>query len=164
MTERASLKADQLEALRRFEELLEVEGVHAALAFLNARTGHRFTGIYRFDPPILRNVHIYDRTNPTLEVTDDAPLRETYCSVVGSTGAPFATADSQADERLREHPARASTLSYCGVPLHTSDGTHFGTLCHFDLAPRTIRESEIAVMERAGARLMGRLETGPGRR
>jgi GAF domain-containing protein len=136
------------DVLEAFETVLAEEGVHAALAFLNARTSHRFTGIYRLDAPMLRNVRLFDRENPSLQIGADAPLRETYCSVVGASATPFTTADTRADERLREHPARESTLAYCGVPLRSAEGTTLGTLCHFDLVPRPVPD-EVPVLEAA---------------
>ena len=32
------------------------DGVHAALRYLNSRTPHRFTGVYRYDGDVLRNM------------------------------------------------------------------------------------------------------------
>src|SRR5919107_5315661 len=83
-------------------------GLHAGLRFLNARTRHRFTGVYRFDPPMLRNLCLFDRENPTLRFGGDTPMRETYCSLVGAQASPFATPDAEADGRLLDHPARLS--------------------------------------------------------
>lgn len=142
-----------------FRELLETDGFHAALAFLNRRTCHRFTGIYRFDQSMLRNLHLYDRTNPGLELGSDAPLHETYCSIVGTTASPFATDDAQLDERLLEHPARTGTLSYSGVPLQSSDGRAFGTLCHFDVVPCPADPEEVPILKAAAKAITERLST-----
>lgn len=134
--------------------MLTEAGIHPALAFLNARTSHRFTGIYRLDPPVLRNVRLYDRENPELEIGADAAMRETYCSIVGETCAPFATADPRLDERLAEHPAREATLAYCGVPLRDERGNALGTLCHFDVVPRPVDPEAPAVLEAAAPLLL----------
>lgn len=133
--------------LRELQEALETEGVRPLLAILNARAPHRFTGIYRLEPPLLRNVHLFDRENPSLEVGADASLRETYCSITAFTAAPFATEDAAEDQRLADHPAAESTLSYCGVPLLDDAGVAVGTLCHFDLIPREIPEEEVSILE-----------------
>jgi len=109
--------------------------LHAALALLNARSRHRFTGVYRFDGPTLRNVALFDRDHPASQAGDDAPMNETYCSIVGRDRAPFVTADTTMDSRLVDHPARLTVQSYCGVLLRNEDSTPFGSLCHFDLAP-----------------------------
>jgi GAF domain-containing protein len=138
----------------RFAAILAQDGLHAALAFLNARIRHRFTGVYRFDPPVLRNLALFDRENPTLALGGDTPMRETYCSLVGEAAAPFATNDAGDDERLLAHPARESVIAYCGVPLVAEDGSAFGSLCHFDFRPRLAPMSEIPLLERAAQLVM----------
>lgn len=142
------------DAIESFEEVLESEGVHGALRFLNARAPHRFTGVYRFEPPVLRNVRLFDRENPMLEIGEDVAVRESYCSITGAGAAPFSTDDSLSDERLADHPARLSTRSYCGVPLLDSSGAVVGTLCHFDVTPRATPNPEIALMQAATPALM----------
>lgn len=128
------------------EDALASGGVHAVLAFLNRRAPHRFTGVYRVDGSVLRSLYLFDEENPALELGSDAPLRETYCSITAGASEPFATADTRADARLEAHPARETTLSYCGVPLIDEHGTTLGTLCHFDLVPRGIPVEEIEVL------------------
>lgn len=152
------MRYDQVrEILDELDVVLADEGVHAALAFLNARAPHRFTGIYRLDSPTLRSVSLFDRSNPLLQVGADAPLRETYCSITGQGGAHFSTPDSRSDEGLEDHPARDSTLSYCGVPLLDESGKAIGTLCHFDLVPRPVPDSEVALMQGAAERILREL-------
>ena len=141
------------------EDVLSAEGVRGVLRFLNARAPHRFTGIYRLDPPMLRNVLLYDRQNPMLQAGADAPLRETYCSISGGQAVPFSTADAGQDARLEQHPARESTLSYCGVPLLDHSGQAVGTLCHFDLVPQPVPEAEIRVLEAAAPRVLAALRS-----
>lgn len=131
-----------------FTELLEHEGLHSALAFLNRRTRHRYTVLYRFEPPMLRSVCQYDRENPALHVGSDSPMHETYCSIVGDSETTFSTPDALGDERLDTHPARASIQAYCGAPVVNRNGVCVGSLCHFDLRPRLIPETEIPVLER----------------
>jgi GAF domain-containing protein len=140
--------------VHRFSHLLEEQGLHAALGLLNARTRHRFTGVYRFDPPMLRSLSLFDRENPGVRLGCDAPMRETYCSLVSRRGAPFATGDAGRDSRLVDHPARATVVAYCGVPLRSDDGACFGSLCHFDSRPRLAPTSEIVVLERVSALVM----------
>jgi GAF domain-containing protein len=131
------------QVIETVEGALREGGIHSALAVLNGRTSHRFTGLYGLEPPMLRNLRLFDQENPELEVGADSPLRETYCSITGGTGAPFAAADTGQDERLLAHPARESTLAYCGVPLIDGSGAVLGTLCHFDLVPRPVQEIEV---------------------
>lgn len=131
----------------RCAALLESSGLHAVLADLNTRTRHRYTGVYAFDPPTLRSLCLFDRENPGIIRGGDTPMVESYCSIVGGDAAPYATADASRELRLNGHPARASVLAYCGVPLRDDAGTCFGTLCHFDVRPRLVPADEIPVLE-----------------
>lgn len=128
--------------------ILRTSEVHTALAYLNARTRFRFTGIYRVDPPMLRNVHLFDRENPALNISGKAcPLDDTYCSITAGTDSPFATSEAGVDPRLVLHAARDSVISYAGVPIRMTDGRVWGTLCHFDVRPRLIPAAEVPVLE-----------------
>ncbi len=141
-----------------FSRILQMQGVHGALRFLNSRASHRFTGIYRFDAPTLRNVSLLDADEPTLKKGDDAPLDATYCSIVGIFERPFTTEDASLDPRLVGHVARDSVQSYCGVLLRSASGAPFGTLCHFDLVPRDVPVDDVALMEAVAPMLMAALE------
>jgi len=148
---------DRNEVVQAFDEVLSRSGVHGALEFLNARIPHRFTGVYRHDPPRMRNIHLFDRENPRLEVGGDVPMRESYCSIVVGRDRPFRTGNAREDEELRDHPSRESTLSYCGVPLRDPDGRALGTLCHFDLESQEVFEAETGMLEAVMPRLVERL-------
>lgn len=133
--------------IREVERALEERGIGGAVELLNARTRFRYTGIYRAEPPLLRNLYLFDRENPTLNVSGaTTPLETTYCSITCATDAPFATPDAGADERLTAHPARESVISYGGVPLRRPGGGAWGTLCHFDVRPRLLPPHEADVL------------------
>lgn len=142
---------------QEFVAVLASEGVTGALRFLNKRTPHRFTGIYRFDPPVLRNLYLVDAFAPETTSGDDAPMTETYCSIVGASERPFTTPNARLDDRLASHPARDSVISYCGVLLRAADGEPFGTLCHFDLKPCDVPVAELPMMEYAAPLLVALL-------
>ncbi|HEY5086721.1 MAG TPA: GAF domain-containing protein, partial [Gemmatimonadaceae bacterium] len=132
----------------QFRALLAASGMYVALGLLNARTRYRFTGVYRVEPPVLRNEYLFDRENPELTLGGDvSPLDHTYCGIVAATRAPFFSADARTDVRLAKHAARDSVVSYIGVPVVKTDGRIFGTLCHFDLRPRILPLDELAVLE-----------------
>jgi GAF domain-containing protein len=137
-----------------FGTILDTKGLHAALGFLNARTRHRFTALYRFELPMLRSVCLYDRENPAVRIAGDSLMQETYCSFVWDRAGHFATADALGDERLISHPNRYSVQAYCGAPVVDDAGICVGTLCHFDGRPRLVPETEIPVMERIGRLLV----------
>ena len=146
----------------RVEQLLEGERTHEALKLLNATTEHRFTGVYQVDDEVLRNVALFDRTNPDLPVGKDAPLLETYCAITAAKGAPFCTTDAASDQRVEGHPARDATRSYCGVPLRLEDGEPFGTLCHFDAVPRPADEDDIRLLARVAPLFARHLRSSDG--
>ncbi|CAN5643669.1 hypothetical protein BH23GEM6_BH23GEM6_19360 [soil metagenome] len=143
--------------LEELEEALATGDIRGACAYLNRRAPHRFTGIYRFDGSTLRNIHLVDGENPELEIGRDAPLNETYCSITGSGDVPFSTADAGKDARLKQHPARVSTLSYRGVPLLDDTGRAIGTLCHFDLSARPVPVAEMPLLQFAASIIVTKL-------
>ena len=145
---------ERADTFLKFEKILSTQGVHEALRFLNSRTPHRFTAMYRFEPPTLRNLMLVDSYATDVKKGEDAPLSHTYCSIVGQTARSFSTEDTRRDDRLRAHPARETVISYCGVLLRDADGNPFGTLCHFDLVPSDVPAAEMPLMEAAAPLLM----------
>lgn len=140
------VRADAVAELRT---ALEREGMRGALRYLNQRTRHRYTGIYRFDPPMLRSIMLYDRENPALQVGGDTRIEQSYCSLVRDDERTVAIADAAHDPQVVEHPARARYQAYCGTPLRDREGRCVGSLCHFDSRPRLVPESELPLLERA---------------
>ena len=139
--------ADAAVFLATFGPCLHTHGLTAALAQLNRRTRFRFSGLYRVVPPRLHNVSLFDRENPSLNLSGTVcGLSDTYCSIVSDTGQPFRVRDAMADPRLRAHPARESVQSYVGVPVRLPGGGVLGTLCHYDGRPRLLPAGELAVM------------------
>lgn len=129
-------------------------GAHAVLATLNSRTRFRFTGLYRVEAPVLRNVALFDRENPMLRAAGEcSALRDTYCNIVAANALALAIANAAEDGRVIGHPARASVLSYIGVPVRNQAGRVVGTLCHWDLRPRLAPAGELIVLERVAALL-----------
>lgn len=133
--------------LIEFTNLLDNSGLHEALRFLNGRTPHRYTGVYRFDGSMLRNEYLFDRYFPDILRGDDAPMTETYCSVVGHTQQPLEIADARSDERVSF--INSPVVSYCGVLVRDDKDEPFGTLCHFDINRCQPRLSDIPLLEAA---------------
>ncbi len=134
--------------IEHLKGLLQGQGVHAALRYLNERTAYRFTGVYRFDGDMLRNVHLYDRWAPEQTQGADAPMGETYCAIVGSLGDGLEVSDGATDARFPWMHSNA-VLSYCGAPARDSAGVAIGTLCHFDLLPCQATRSEMPFLTQA---------------
>ena len=77
-------------------EVLRTVGPVAALGYLNARVRFRYTGIFHPEPPLLRNFHLFDRENPTLNVSGNViALVDGYCGLAASSGG------SRADRKAR---------------------------------------------------------------
>lgn len=132
------------------ENCLRDAGIIGALRFLNGRTRYRYTGLYRAEPPLLRNVQLFDRENPTLNVSGEVkPLQQTYCGIVQETNDKLQIADALEDAHLAAHPAREAVLSYCGVPIRVENGLPWGTLCHYDVRPRLLSAQESRILEAA---------------
>ena len=128
--------ADTATATAQFDATREIarEDLHGVLARLNARVPFRFTGVYRFDGTLLRNVALFDRLDPALPRGADAPLGETYCAITGRMNDALLVSDGRRDPRYAWMRANA-VISYCGVPIRSETGEPLGTLCHFDVAP-----------------------------
>lgn len=133
-----------------FKQVLQSQGVAAALRFLNARAPHRFTGVFRFEPPFLRNLYLADAWDPAAAPIAPAPLEQTFCGLVGRTRQPFLTPNMRVDPRLEGHPLRHQSVeSYCGVLVRDQKGQAVGSLCHFDTQPCDIAVQELEFLEAA---------------
>ncbi len=135
------------ETLQELKATLADRGVRGAVAFLNSLTPHRFTSLYRFDGPTLRNVTFFDRENPDVQECPDIPVEASYCVFVRDLGAPFEVEHAQQDDRVTHHPKRQTVQRYCGVPLLDADGRMFGSICHFDFEPGRVAERDVDLLE-----------------
>lgn len=143
------------EVARTCAEILTSAGPMEVLACLNSRTRFRFTGLYRAASPYLHNLYLYDRENPSLNVSGEiSRLDDTYCGIVCAEDHLFATINSGKDGRLTTHAARERVISYCGVPIRRESGVIWGTLCHYDVRPRLLPRFETGVLQLV-ARIFG---------
>jgi CheY-like chemotaxis protein len=133
--------------LDELDGLLDSEGVLEVLRRLNARISHRYTALYQYDRGILRSIAMVDRLEPTTTKGGDVPVETTFCWVVQRDRATFSTSEGTMDPRVAGLPLREDIRSYCGTLVRSADGTPFGSLCHFDHVPRSIPESELALLE-----------------
>ena len=129
-----------------FARCLGEAGVSRALAFLNNRTDHRYTGVYQFDRRLLKCLVLFDRENADSTTVADEILENTYCGLIHEFSTAFTTNDSLADERLSEHPARDVVRSFHGVPLVDLADRCVGALCHWDVRPRTLPAREMQLL------------------
>ena len=141
--------------LAEFTALLQQQGVHAALGYLNHRTPHRYTGVYRFDGDTLRSEALFDRKLPEVRLGADAPMAATYCSLVGRNEAPVQILDAAVDPQALG--IATPVISYCGALIRDGQGKAFGTLCHYDLQRCQERTTDQPLLEAAALLLYQRL-------
>ena len=148
------------QVIEQTREQLSKFGVRAALVCLNLNSLHRFTALFRFEGTTLRNLYLIDREDATVEHCPDMPVLESYCVYIRDSGAKFLTEDADTDVRVLGHPKQPTVKSYCGLPLISSTGQLFGTICHFDFDAIPFAESEILVLEEMAPRLVSAIEAG----
>ena len=122
---------EQMREVVAFAQVLRAQGVHAALGYLNHRTTHRYTGVFRFDGQHSRNEVLFDRYDATVRQGRDVPLVEAFCSLVGRDQTPLQILDASLDSRCKE--VNTLVVSYCGLLMYDAQGRVYGTLCHYDL-------------------------------
>ena len=132
---RVALPASE-DLLSEFEQILRGDDLFSALRFLNGTTAYRFTGVYYFEPGLVKSLVLVDRENPHLCVGQDVPWFDSYCMMTAEDGKECEIRNSLADPRLTAHAARRAVLSYCAVLLRMPDGEELGTLCHYDVCAR----------------------------
>jgi hypothetical protein len=121
--------------------------IRALLAHLNSLTTHRFTGVYRFEPGWVVSVVLFDRENPDVQIGADVKMKESYCWLSGISDTAFVIEDAPTDPRLCGHAARDEVRSYVSVVLRDKRNVPWGTLCHFDFAPRAFAAKTLAHLE-----------------
>ncbi len=145
-----------------FVARLDSAGVHDGLVFLNKRTSHRFTSIYRYDGEILRNVVFVDKLAPKSLKDGDAAIGDTYCALVRDAGLGDELLFDDVSLEARFPPIAGSpVVSYCGVLLRDEIGRPFGTLCHYDFRRCQAPSHDIELLRAAGSRLMVLLRDTP---
>jgi GAF domain-containing protein len=135
------------EVFDQLKAALAAGGLRGAVAFLNALTSARFTSLYRFSGGALQNITFYDRQNPEVDGCEEIPVEASYCVYIRDYSASFSMPDSNADERVRNHPKRQTVQSYCGVPLLDGRDQLIGSICHFDLEPGRTTDQDVELLE-----------------
>lgn len=123
-------------------------GVHAALRYLNGRTPHRFTGVYRYEGDMLRNVALFDRHEPDRLVGIDISMADAYCANVERSRQALEFSDSKTDGRFSYLPG-SPVVCYSGVLISSPQGEPYGTLCHYDVRHCETRTSDLPLLKAA---------------
>jgi hypothetical protein len=140
--------------LQNFADCLHGQGLPGALRFLNARTSHRYTGVFRFDGDTLRNVALIDRWEAAVTSGEDVPLARAYCAHLARTGESLEVEHGPTDTRV-PWMSDSAILSYCGAVINATDGSRWGALCHFDTSRCDSSGSEVPLLEAAANLIYG---------
>ena len=136
-----------------FEHAVAEGGLSAGLLFLNRRVGHRSTALYRIIGDNLEMVELVDKLgDPETAVPAPVALLKSFCQVALKDGQ-LVTSDSGLDARLDGKTYQGIIKSYVGLPLSHSQGTLFGTLCHYDFSEQSIDDDEFAFLQQAAVAL-----------
>lgn len=124
------MSAQEILALQTLEHVLGTAGVTQALRYLNARTPHRCTAVYRLRGMRLQNLYLFDRRGEVATADAPQPLGDSFCMhAVAERGWP---------------------ASYYSLPLSRGPGDLLGTLCHFDYDQELVLpDTELAFLQRA---------------
>jgi hypothetical protein len=91
-------------SVAEFGDVLDKDGLHAALGWLNGHTRFRFTGAFCGEHPVQHIIQLFDRENPSVRYDGetDEPGRLSHCAVllVDTNGARMGTL-SHYDHRPR---------------------------------------------------------------
>lgn len=135
------LKAD----LREFSFALTEGGLRKSLLFLNSRTPHRFTGVFRFDGDMLRSICLVDKWVHEVVVGEDVPSAQAYCAHLHATGEPFSVSHGPSDPRV-PWMADSRVVAYCGAVILDRSGRRWGAICHFDTKRCDARTTEMPLL------------------
>ncbi len=84
-----------------------------------------------------------------------------FCGQTILQSGPFVVEDAATDVRFADHPlvtGSAAVRFYTGVPLLTSDGQVFGTLCVIDHVPRHLTDAQTNALQILGRQVVTQLE------
>ena len=140
-------------ALSEFQDVLDSQGLQAALTFLNARVPHRYTALYRISEAYLRRLGFIDKEGGTGLQFPEVPFKDSFCELAVQQ-PPLRITDVATDPRLANHPNPGLVLSYVGLPVSVGPGVLYGTLCHFDTSPHPLSDAELAFLEQASNLLL----------
>lgn len=147
----------------RFFTALQLQGVDAALAVLNAGTSCRFTAVFELAGKDLVNRHLFDRLGkPRESYLEVVPFKDSFCQIALREGE-FRSTNTGADSRVNYSPYQGIVVSYHAVPLLDRSLALRGTLCHFDTIETALDDYQFALLRQA-ARMLPAFIYAEGRR
>lgn len=80
---------------------MQEKGILDALRFINAQSQHRFTALYAFEGPVLKNICLVDKEDVSVSRMDSIKVVDSYCLYVRNSGQQFVVPNSLMDDSRR---------------------------------------------------------------
>lgn len=89
----------------------------------------------------------------------DRPRSDSFCSATVDLGGALVVEDARLDARFNRLPAVAldGVQFYAGYPVEAPDGQRVGTLCVFDVVPRTFTSADRSLLRELALRAQAEL-------
>lgn len=91
----------------------------------------------------------------------ETPRSVAFCAHTILQRTPLVVTDATRDRRFAANPlvtGEPGIRSYAGVPLRSSEGYNFGSLCAIDTAPRTFSQAELDILANFASLVMDEIE------
>jgi sigma-B regulation protein RsbU (phosphoserine phosphatase) len=154
----AALEAQRLSAVRRLE-LLDTppDGAFDRITSLAAR----FFGVPISIVSVVDSDRIWFKSRHGLAEVEEIERAPGLCASAILQHDAWVVSDAVTDPRTLANPLVAGEFGlrfYAGIPLTTSEGFNFGTLCVIDKEPRAVTEAELGVLHDLAAIVVDELE------
>ena len=73
----------------QFRRILKADGLWVGMQYLNTLSPYRYSAVFRFEGPTLRNICLVDREQPDVKDCPEMPVSESYCVYVRDSGIQF---------------------------------------------------------------------------
>lgn len=111
-------------------------------------TKMRFAAVARVTEEQWVVCSVIDNIRFGLQPGDELDVKKTICDEIRDSHKIVVSNDAENDPEYKDHPVPKlyGIKSYISVPILTSDGKFFGTLCAFDFEKRDVKNDETIAM------------------
>lgn len=105
--------------------------------------------------------YVFDKqVTADIQFLNVIPLEDSFCQIVLREDG-FRSDNTRIDPRLNYSPYKGVVMAYHGVPMHSDNRIHSGTLCHFDVVDRQLGDADYQLLRQAAhmlpAYVLGRI-------
>ncbi|WP_423142803.1 GAF domain-containing sensor histidine kinase [Parablastomonas sp. CN1-191] len=140
------------------EAIGRIDAIPTMLDVICRTTGMGFAAVARVTEDRWIACQVLDLIAFGLTAGDELEVESTICHEIRQTQAPVVINHVAQSDLYRDHatPLRYGFQSYISVPIRTSDGAFFGTLCAIDPRPARVENPETIGMFELFAQLIAR--------